>query len=60
MTYARKVNVTMFILMKPAIFICRGGHKGIANVEKYRDRGTWTRKDMDRQGQAGTIMDRQE
>ena len=36
--YARKVNVTMFIMMKTVIFICRGRHEGVANVETYRDR----------------------
>ena len=37
MAFARKVNVTMFILMKTVMFICRGGHEGIANLEAYRD-----------------------
>ena len=38
--FARKVNVTMFILMKIDIFICRDKHEGIANVHTgtYRDR----------------------
>ena len=36
--FASKVNVTMFILMRSIIFICRGRHEGIANVETYRDR----------------------
>ena len=30
---ARKVNSTIFILMKTVIFICRGRHEGIANVK---------------------------
>ena len=38
MALARKVNVTMFIMMKTFIFICRGRHKGMANVETYMDR----------------------
>ena len=36
--FARKVNVTMLILMKNVIFISRGRHEGKANVETYRDR----------------------
>ena len=59
MAFARKVNVTMFILMKTVIFICRGRHEGIANVETYRDRQGQTRTDRDRQGQTGTDRDRQ-
>ena len=55
MVFARKVNVTM----KTVIFICRGRHEGIANVETYRDRQGQTGTDRDRQGQAGTNMDRQ-
>ena len=35
---ARRVNPAMFILIKTVIFICRGRHKGMANVETYRDR----------------------
>ena len=34
-TFARKVKVTIFILMKTVIFICRGRHEGIANGETY-------------------------
>ena len=49
MVFARKIILTMFILMKPIIFICRGRHEGIANVETYRDI----------QGQTGTYRDRQ-
>ena len=59
MAFARKVNVTMFILMKTVIFICRGRHEGIANVETFRDIQGQTRTDRDRQGQAGTSIDRQ-
>ena len=57
--FARKVNVTMFILMKTVIFICRGRHEGITNVKTYRDRQGQTRTDRDRQGQTGTDRDRQ-
>ena len=59
MAFARKVNVTMFILMKTVIFICRGRHEGMANVETYRDRQLQTRTDRDRQGQTGTDKDKQ-
>ena len=69
MDFASKVNVTMFILMKTVIFICRGRNAGIANIETYRDRqgqtGTnrdkqgQTRTDKDRQGQTGTVKDKQ-
>ena len=55
---ARKVNVTMFILMKTFIFICRGRHEGMANVETYRDRQLQTRTDRDRQGQTRTSKDK--
>ena len=57
--FTRKVNVTMFILMKNVIFICRGRHEGIANVETYRNRQGQTRTDRDRQGQTGTDKDKQ-
>ena len=57
--YARKVNVTMFIMMKTVIFICRGRHEGITNEEKYRDIQGQTRTDRDRQGQTMTCRDRQ-
>ena len=58
MAFARKVNVTMFILMKTVIFICRGRHEGMANVETYRDRQLQTRTDRDRQGQTRTSRDK--
>ena len=68
-TFASKVNVTMFILMKTVIFIYKGRNVCIANVETYRDRQGQTGKDRDRQGQtridrdrkgqAGTDRDRQ-
>ena len=48
---ARKVNVTMYILMKTVIFICSGRHEGIANVETYRDTQGQKRTDRDIQGQ---------
>ena len=57
--FARKVNVTMFILMKTVIFICRGRHECIANVEIYRDRQGQKATDKDRQGQTGTDRGRQ-
>ena len=56
---ARKVNVTMFILMKTVIFICMGRYEGIANLETYRDRQGQTRTDRDRQGRTGKDRDRQ-
>ena len=56
--FARKVNVTMFILMKTGIFICRGRHEGIANVETYRDRQGQTMTDRDKQGQTRTSRDK--
>ena len=69
MSFAIKVNVTMVILMKTVLFICRGRYAGIANIETYRDRqgqtGTnrdkqgQTRTDKDRQGQTGTVKDKQ-
>ena len=59
MAFARKVNVTMFILMKTVIFICKARHAGIANVETYRDRQGQTGTDRDRQGQTRTSRDRQ-
>ena len=51
--------VTMFILIKTSIFICRGSHEGIANVVTYRDRQGQTGIDRDRQGKTGTDRDRQ-
>ena len=54
LAFSRKVNVTMFMLMKTVIFICRGRHAGVANVKTYRYRQGQTRTDRDRQGQAGT------
>ena len=47
----------MFILMKTVIFICRGRHEGIANVETYSDRQGQTRTDRDMQGQKKTSRD---
>ena len=41
--FARKVNLTMLIVMKTVIFISRGRHEGMANVETYRDRQGQTR-----------------
>ena len=43
MGFVRKVNVTMLILMKTVIFISRGGHEIIANVEAYKERPGQTR-----------------
>ena len=48
----------MFILMKTVIFICRGRHEGIANVETYRDRQGQTGTDRDRQGHASSSRDK--
>ena len=58
MAFARNY-VTMFILMKTGIFICRGRHENIANVETYRDGQGQTGTDRDRQGKTGTDMDKQ-
>ena len=58
MAFTRKVNVTKVILMKIVIFICRGKHEGIANVETDRDRQGQTRTDKDRQGQTRIIRDK--
>ena len=58
MAYTRKVNVNMFLLMNTVIFICRGRHEGIANVEKYRDRQGQTGTERDRQGQSRTSRDK--
>ena len=57
--FARKVNLTMLILMKTFIFICRGRHEGIANVETDRNRQGQTGIDKDKQGHARTVRDRQ-
>ena len=57
MPFARKVNVTMFILMKTLLFICRGRHEGKENVETYRNRQRQT--DKERQGHTGTDKDKQ-
>ena len=56
---ASKVNVTVFILMKTVIFICRGRSAGIANVGTDRDRKRQTGTDRDKQGHTGTYKDRQ-
>ena len=45
--------------MKTVIFIYRGRHEGIANVETHKDRQGQTRTDMDRQGQTGIDKDKQ-
>ena len=45
--------------MKTVIFICRGRHEGIANVETYRDRQGQTGTDKDTQRQTGTDKDKQ-
>ena len=58
MALARKVNVPMFIPMKTVIFIFRGRHEGIANVETYRDGQGQTGTDKDKQGQAWTDRDK--
>ena len=68
-SFAIKVSVTRFILMKTVIFILRGRNAGIAKVETYMDRqgptGTdkdrhrQARTDKDKQGQTGTDRDRQ-
>ena len=58
MAFARKVNVTMFIPMKTVIFIFRGRHEGIANVETYRNGQGKTGTDKDKQGQAWTDRDK--
>ena len=57
MAFARKVNVTMLILIKTIMFICRGRHEGVANLETYRDRQGQTGTDKEKQGQAGANRD---
>ena len=57
--FASKVNVTMFILNKTVIFICRGRNAGKANVETDRDQQGQTRTDRDKEGQTRTDRDRQ-
>ena len=62
--FARKVNVTMCILLKTVIFICRGRYEGIAHVETCRDRqghkrtDEETRTSREKQGQAWTDRDK--
>ena len=58
MAFAKKVNVTMFILMMAVIFICRGIHECISNLETYRERQGQTRTDRARQGQTRTSRDK--
>ena len=53
-----KTNITMSILMKNVIFICRGRHEGIANVETYRDGQGQTGTDNEKQSQAWTDRDK--
>ena len=69
MAFASKVNVTIFILMKTVLFICRGRNVGIANINiymvkqeqarTYRDRKVYIRTHWDRHGQTGTFGDKQ-
>ena len=56
--FASKVNITMFIMMKTVIFICRGRNAGIANVQTYRDRQGQTGTNKDREGQKLTDKDK--
>ena len=56
MAFASKVNVNMFILLKPVV-ICRG-NAGIAIVETYKDRQGHTGTDKGRQGPTGTDKDK--
>ena len=58
MAFSSQVTITMFILMKTVIIICRGRNEGIANIETYRAGHTET--NGDRQGQTGTDKDKQE
>ena len=55
--FASKVNVTLFILMKTVIIICRGRNTRITNVETDRDTQGQTRTDKVRQGQTRTDKD---
>ena len=48
----------MFIPMKNVIFIFRGRHEGIANVETYKEGQGQTWTDKDKQGQAWTDRDK--
>ena len=60
MAFARKVNVTIFILIKTVIFIWRGGlcrdRHGQTGTDKDKQGQAWA--DRDRQGQVGTSRDR--
>ena len=56
--FARKVNITIFILMKTVILMCMGRHEGIANVETNRDRRGQKRTERDIQGQTRTSRDK--
>ena len=59
MAITSEVTVTMFILMKTVIFICRGRNTGVANAETGTNRDTQgqTGTDRERQGNAGTGRD---
>ena len=50
LAFASTVNVTMFILMKTVIIICRGIYTGITNVETYREKQVQKRTDNDTKG----------
>ena len=54
----KSMSMSMFILMKTVIFIYRGRHECIANVETYRDRQGQAGTDKDNQGQAWTDRDK--
>ena len=56
--FARKVNVTIFILIKTG-YSSAGVNMKVANIDTYRDRQGQTRTDRGRQRQAGTSMHRQ-
>ena len=58
MPFSREGNVTIFILMKTVIFICRGRHEDIENVKIYRERQGQTRTDRDILGQIRTSRDK--
>ena len=59
--FTSKVNLTMIILMKTMVFICRGRNAGIANVEGQTgsDRQGQTKTDRDIEGVKGKDRQRQ-
>ena len=59
MAFTSNANITIFILMKIMIFICRGRNAGIENLETYRDKQGQARTHRERQKKTRTGRDRQ-